>query len=146
MAVACSKVNRTGGRAGKMQRLSVSAASASFENVTINSLNAISVTPGTQMKASVGVEVSGMLKARQVELQLTWLGTSGNYSAIGNSYTNQFGWTHYLPDGESWSGVIETPHIEVPPTATSASLKLLIGTDAGGTVTVDVLWAFVGNA
>lgn len=146
IVVACSKVNRTGGRLGQMQRLDVSGATASFENVVVSSLNAVSVTPGNTMKAAIGVQVSNMLKARQVELQLTWLGVGGNYSAIGNSYTNQFGWTHYLPDGENWSGVIETPNIEVPPGATTASLKMLIGTDAGGTATVDVSWAFIGNA
>lgn len=145
IAVSCSKVNRTGGRYGQMQRFDVSGATASFENVAVTSLNAVAVTPGDIMKAAIGVQVSNMLKARQVELQINWVGTAGNYQAIGNSYTNQSGWTHYLPDGENWSGVIETPKIEVPAGATTASLKVLIGTDAGGTITVDVPWTYIGK-
>lgn len=145
ISVACSQVARTGGKYGAKQRLAVSGASASFENVAITSLNAVAVTPGDIMKAAIGVEVSGMTKARQVELQINWVGTAGNYQAIGNSYTNQSGWTHYLPDGENWSGVIETPKIEVPAGATTASLKILIGTDTGGTITVDPLWAYIGK-
>lgn len=145
IAVACSQVARTGGKYGNKQRFAVSGATASFENVAITSLNAVSVTPGDVMRAAIAVEVSGTLKARQVELQINWVGTAGNYQAIGNSYTNQSGWTHYLPDGENWSGVIETPKIEVPAGATTASLKILIGTDTGGTITTDVLWAYIGK-